>query len=75
MGWKFDKKGDEWPRFSAGMKPHLRRLFRLEKGFKDIGHAFTNVFVEAARLSAYHTGHIFMVYVLLSVIAIVIAYA
>ncbi len=64
MSWKLDKKDDRLEDFLDGMAPHLKRFKRSwRKLFKEpaeISHAFTNIFVEASRLSPYHAGHFWM---------------
>ena len=66
MGWKLTKDGLHLKDFFVQMWPHLRRLLLLEQGVKNTGHAFTNIFVEASRLSPYHSGHIWMVQTILT---------
>jgi len=61
MGWKLDKDGLHIKDFFKQMWPHVRRLLTLERGIKDIGHAYVNIFVEACRIHPYHTGHIFAI--------------
>lgn len=53
------KLRDEWRKVRDGMGPHWRRFWRsFYREPKDIVHAYTNLFVEARRLSPYLLGHI-----------------
>ena len=72
MGWKIEKDGLHIKDFFVLMWPHIKRFITFERGFMDfIGlHSFTNLFVEGARLSPYHFGHLVMVQTLISIIAI-----
>ena len=69
MGWKWDKRDDHIRDFFDGMKPHVKRFLSFDLG--DISHAFTNLFVEASRLSAYHAGHIWMIQTVLTTAALI----
>ena len=70
MSWQLDKEGDKIGDFFIGMRPHVRRFFRFKWG--DITHSFTNLFVEAARLSPYHQGHIVQWIILIQTAIIII---
>lgn len=75
MGWKMDKKNDHIKDFLKGMKNHTKRfsvsLWTKDKdGDWDFPHAFTNLFVEASRLSAYHAGHIWMVQTVVTILVV-----
>jgi len=65
------KNGVHLKDFFGGVWVHIRRLILLERGVKDTGHAFTNIFVESCKLSAYHAGHLWMVQTLLTIIGII----
>jgi len=71
MGWKLNKTGDTFAAFWDELTPHLRRLLFWERGPSDIGHAFVNVHVEAARASAYQAGHIWAIQTFISIIGVI----
>lgn len=73
MGWKFEKDGVTIKDYFAQTWPHVRRLVTFERGISDFGHAFVNVFVEACRLSAYHSGHFWAVQTALTIILLCLA--
>jgi len=63
MSWRMIKDGMHLKEFFKQMMPHIKRI----KLNRDLPHAFTNIFVEAARLHAYHAGHIWMVQTLITI--------
>jgi len=60
MGWKWDKKDDNIKDFFSGMKPHTSRFIKdlVPWRWVKLTHSYVNLWVEAGRLSPYHSGHI-----------------
>lgn len=63
-----DKLSKEWARLKLEMRPHVDRL----KRDKD-SHAYTNLFVEAMRISPYLLGHFDAIVYPLLILGLIVA--
>ena len=50
--------------------PYVEKEGRKRKGYQDLPHSFTNLFVEFCRISPYHAGHIFNITFVLLIISL-----
>lgn len=61
MSWRFSKAAEEWGDYKA----EIRRSLDRRNSWRDAGHVFVDIFVEAFRRMPYTIGHVAAVLVLI----------
>jgi len=54
------------------VNPYLEKEGKKRKGYEDLIHSFTNLFVEFCRISPYHAGHVFNITFVLLILSLIL---